>query len=120
MKRFQYEAPESLNEAVGLMSQPGAVAMGGGTDLLGVLKDGLLDSYPETVVSLKRIPGFDKIERREDGLHIGAGATLRAVADSETVKNGWAAVADAARSVATPNLRNTATVAGNICQDVRC
>ena len=56
MKRFQYEAPESLNEAVGLMSQPGAVAMGGGTDLLGVLKDGLLDSYPETVVSLKRIP----------------------------------------------------------------
>ena len=120
MKRFQYEAPESLNEAVGLMSQPGAVAMGGGTDLLGVLKDGLLDSYPETVVSLKRIPGFDRIESREDGLHIGAGATLRAVADSETVKNGWAAVADAARSVATPNLRNTATVAGNICQDVRC
>ena len=51
--------------------------MGGGTDLLGVLKDGLLPEYPRQVVNLKGIPGLNRIEEREDGLHIGAAATLR-------------------------------------------
>ena len=100
--------------------EPDTVAMGGGTDLLGVLKDGLLPEYPRQVVNLKGIPGLNRIEEREDGLHIGAAATLRDVADSPVVGSRWPALQTAAKSVATPNLRNTATVAGNICQDIRC
>lgn len=120
MKHFAYEAPESIEEASRLLKTGRAAACAGGTDLTGVLKEKLLPVYPETVVSLKGIPGLDGIEVKEDGLHLGAMATLADIAQSETVKNGWAALSDAAYSVATPNLRSTATVGGNICQDVRC
>ena len=120
MKHFAYEAPESIEEASRLLKTGRAAACAGGTDLTGVLKERLLPVYPETVVSLKGIPGLDGIEVKEDGLHLGAMATLADIAQSETVKNGWAALSDAAYSVATPNLRSTATVGGNICQDVRC
>lgn len=120
MKNFTYKNPSSVEEAVGLLMEPDTVAMGGGTDLLGVLKDGLLPEYPRQVVNLKGIPGLNRIEEREDGLHIGAAATLRDVADSPVVGSRWPALQTAAKSVATPNLRNTATVAGNICQDIRC
>ena len=120
MKNFTYKNPASVEEAVSFLMEPGTVAMGGGTDLLGVLKDGLLPEYPGQVVNLKNIPGLNRIEEHEDGLHIGAAATLRDVADSPVVGSRWPALQTAAKSVATPNLRNTATVAGNICQDIRC
>lgn len=120
MKNFTYKNPASVEEAVSFLKEPGTVAMGGGTDLLGVLKDGLLPEYPGQVVNLKNIPGLNRIEEQEDGLHIGAAATLRDVADSPVVGSRWPALQTAAKSVATPNLRNTATVAGNICQDIRC
>ena len=120
MKNLTYKNPASVEEAVSFLMEPGTVAMGGGTDLLGVLKDGLLPEYPGQVVNLKNIPGLNRIEEQEDGLHIGAAATLRDVADSPVVGSRWPALQTAAKSVATPNLRNTATVAGNICQDIRC
>lgn len=120
MRNFTYVAPQAVEEAARLLKEPGAVAMGGGTDLLGELKDGLLAEYPAIVVNLKKLPGAGEIEVKEDGLHIGAAVTLREVASSDTVKGSWPALAEAARSVATPNLRNTATIAGNLCQDIRC
>lgn len=120
MKNFTYINPSSVEDASELLKQSGTVAMGGGTDLIGVLKDGLLPEYPTQVVSLKKLPGLAEIQVKEDGLHIGAEATLRQVADSEAVKENWAALSTAAKSVATPNIRNTATVAGNLCQDIRC
>ena len=103
MKNFTYKNPSSVEEAVGFLMEPDTVAMGGGTDLLGVLKDGLLPEYPRQVVNLKGIPGLNRIEEREDGLHIGAAATLRDVADSPVVGSRWPALQTAAKSVATPN-----------------
>lgn len=120
MKDFTYINPQSAEEASRLLMEPDTVAIAGGTDLLGVLKDGLLPNYPERVVNIKAIPGLDCIEEKEDGLHIGAAVTLREISDSGTVKGAWPALADAARSVAAPNLRNTATIGGNLCQDIRC
>ncbi len=120
MKNFKYTTPDSLKEASGLLMEPGTMAMGGGTDLLGVIKDGLLPEDPKVVVNLKKLPELQNIEEKEDGLHIGAAVTLRQVAESEAVRGKWPALAEAARSVATPNLRNTATIGGNICQDIRC
>ena len=120
MKHFEYEAPTTIEKAAEILRQENAVLSAGGTDLTGVLKEKLLPSYPDKVVSLKHIEGLDKIEVKEDGLHIGAMATLKHIAESPVVREGWAALADAAYSVATPNLRNTATLGGNLCQDVRC
>ncbi len=120
MKHFEYITPDTLGEAARLLKEPGTAAMGGGTDLLGVIKNGLLPQLPDKVVNLKKLPELNKLEEEKDGLHIGAAITLREIAENHRVKEKWAALADAARSVATPNLRNTATIGGNLCQDIRC
>lgn len=120
MRRFEYIAPKSLKEAGDILEKGSAVAMAGGTDIVGTLKDDILPEQPKLVVSLKGIDGLDEIQVKKDGLHIGAMATLANIATSDNVKNGWAALADAAYSVASPNLRNVATIAGNVCQDIRC
>jgi hypothetical protein len=65
MKNFTYVNPSSVEEASELLKQPGTVVMGGGTDLLGVLKDGLLPEYPEKVVSLKKLPGMIRSEKKK-------------------------------------------------------
>lgn len=120
MKNFTYTSVTAVEQAAALGKKKHTAYLGGGTDLIGVLKDGLLPEEPETVINLKTIPGLNQIEVRDDGLHIGAGATLADICRSETVKTGWAALSDAAYSVATPNIRNTATLGGNLCQDIRC
>ena len=120
MKHFAYESAQSVEQASELLRKGDAVLSAGGTDLTGVLKEKLLPNYPRTVVSLKEIPGMNRIAEEADGLHLGAMATLADIASSSVVRSKWPALADAAYSVATPNLRNTATVGGNICQDVRC
>ncbi len=120
MKNFKYITPETIEEASRLLKEPGAAAMGGGTDLLGVIKDELLPHLPETVVNLKKLPELSGLAEKEDGLHAGAAVTLGELAKSSLVQEKWPALADAARSVATPNIRNTATLGGNLCQDIRC
>lgn len=120
MKNFEYITPQSIEEASELLKQPGSAVLAGGTDLLGVVKEGILPTTPERVINIKKLPGLDKLEVKEDGLHIGSTVTLAQLAEDETVKAGWPAVAQGAYSVATPNLRNTATVGGNLCQDIRC
>ena len=78
----------------------------------------MLEEYPETVVSLKKIPGYIREEKEE--LVLGAGTTLSEIAQSDAVKAYAQALAQAAYSVASPLIRNTATLGGNVCQDVRC
>lgn len=120
MKHFKYDAPSTLEKVCKVLKNENAVLSAGGTDLIGVLKEQLLPSYPDKVVSLKQVEGLSYIREEEDGLHIGAGTTLHEVSDSEVVRKGWNALADAAYSVASPNIRTTATIGGNICQDIRC
>lgn len=120
MKHFVYESAQNIAQAEELLKSGKAVLSAGGTDLVGVLKEKLLPTYPETVVSLKDIEELKGISVQDDGLHLGPMTTLTEIAESPVVKAGWNALSDAAYSVATPNIRNTATVGGNICQDVRC
>jgi len=120
MKNFEYINVESVTDASQALREGNAVALAGGTDLLGVLKDEILPQYPERVVNLKKIPGMNEIKKMDDGVRIGANVTLTEIAESAVIKENWQALADAAYSVASPNIRNAATIAGNICQDVRC
>ena len=122
MKHFEHVNAESFAQASALLrdANGAADAMAGGSDLLGTYKDGLLESYPDTVVNLKTIPDFAHLEERPDCLAIGAGCTLSALADDRLVKTYAPALAEAADSVASPLIRNLATIGGNICQDVRC
>ena len=122
MKAFKHFNATSVDEAVGLMrSYKGrADLIAGGTDLLGVLKDEILPGYPEAVINIKTIPGLDNVEENKKGLKIGALMKLADVAVHPLVRKRYPILSKAAETVATPEIRNMATLGGNLCQDTRC
>ena len=118
MPPFQYTEAQSVDEAVTLLSEPGAVAMSGGTDLLSQVRDGVVSA--ERVVGLAAIPGMAAIVETTDGLTIGAAATIADVAAHPAVRRRYAALAEAAGGLATPQIRNEGTIGGNLNQRPRC
>ena len=118
MPPFQYTEPLSLDEAVALLSQPGAVAMGGGTDLLPQVKDGVISA--DQLVGLAAIPGMSAIAETADGLTIGAAAAIADIAAHPVVRRRYAALAEASGGLATPQIRNEGTIGGNLSQRPRC
>jgi NADPH-dependent glutamate synthase beta subunit-like oxidoreductase len=120
VRRFEHLSPASLEEAAAALSTRPARAMAGGTDVLGELKDEIHAEYPQLVVDLKTIAGLDYVRSDQEGLRIGALTKLATVADDPVVTEGYPALALAAASVASPQIRQMATVAGNICQSTRC
>jgi NADPH-dependent glutamate synthase beta subunit-like oxidoreductase/CO/xanthine dehydrogenase FAD-binding subunit len=84
------------------------------------MRDRITVDYPEAVINLKRIEGLDQIKTDSKGIRIGALAKLADVANSPDVKEEYRLLAESAYSVASPHVRNMATVGGNLAQDVRC
>jgi xanthine dehydrogenase YagS FAD-binding subunit len=116
---FRYVRPRSVAEAVKALSEPGARAHAGGTDLVGCLRDGVFDA--KAVVSLSGLAELKGISGTKDGgLRIGALATLAEIARDEGVAKGWPALAQGAAAAASPQLRNQGTLGGNLCQRPRC
>jgi xanthine dehydrogenase YagS FAD-binding subunit len=120
MNRFELARPGSLSQARELLAEkPGSAAKAGGIDLLDHLKEHLVE--PPRVVDLKSIPGLAKIEAQSDGsLHIGALATLAQVAAHADVRKTHPALAQACGEAASPQIRNVATLGGNVLQRPRC
>lgn len=113
--------PTTIAEALeALRGAPGeAVILAGGTDLVPALKEGV--RAPKRVVSLRRVEGLRGIRREADGaLVIGAATTLAEIADDARLRESHAAIAEAASVVASPQIRNMATLGGNVCLDTRC
>lgn len=118
MRAFSYQRARSFADASNLLAA-GAQALGGGTDLLVCIQEGL--AAPDAVVDLKRIPGADAIESRPDGgLRIGAAARVHDVAAHRVVRERFAALAQACDAVGSPALRHMGTIGGNLCQRPRC
>lgn len=122
MKAFKHINATSVEEAIALIRRykGKACLIAGGTDLLGVLKDEILPDYPETIINLKTIAGLDRFEDTDDGFRLGALVKLSDVVAHPRVKKRFPALLQAAESVATPEIRNMATLGGNLCQDTRC
>ncbi|HME41557.1 MAG TPA: FAD-dependent oxidoreductase [Syntrophorhabdales bacterium] len=122
MKSFTHYDARSVGEAVKLLKNYKGKARvnAGGTDLLGTLKQANLPEYPEAVINIKSINGLDAIKEDRAGLRIGALATLSDIVKSPKVTGAYRVLAEAARSVATPLVRNMCTIGGNLAQDVRC
>ena len=118
---FQYIDAKTVGEATSALSQAGssAYAIGGGTDLLGTMRFQLLREYPTTIVSLKNA-GLDYINEEGGTLKIGAMTRLEDIAKSSVVQGSWAALAEAAHKTASPHIRESGTIGGNICQMNRC
>ena len=117
MRNFAYVLPESIEQASQQAALKGAVLKAGGIDLLDLMKGDII--APERLVNLStvKLPGLREIALKDDGLHIGALVTLTQLAGAKDVP---AVLAEAAGKAATPQIRNVATVGGNLAQRVRC
>lgn len=122
MKSFKHIDVKTVREACALLGKHKGKArmIAGGTDLLGILKDKILPSYPEVIINIKAIPKLGDMKEDQHGLRIGALTTLSEIAKSPLIKEKYKVIAEAADAVGSPQIRNVATLAGNLCQDVRC
>ncbi len=119
---FAHVNAKSIDDAAAALAKGKAMAIAGGTDLLGTLRFSVLRdaSYPATLVNLKSITGLDYIKEEGGMLKIGALTRLEDIAVSSVVKSKYAALAEAARKTASPHIREMGTLGGNICQMNRC
>ncbi len=119
LPKFTYVRPTTVNEALAVLNDRPALIHGGGTDLLGCLREGVFSA--DTLVSLSSIDELKGIRNTTDGgLRIGALAKVAEIATSDRVAAGYTALAEAASEVASPQLRNQGTIGGNLCQKPRC
>ncbi|MEW5420516.1 xanthine dehydrogenase family protein subunit M [Amorphus sp. 3PC139-8] len=115
---FHYERATNLDEASVLANFADTMVIAGGTTLVDLAK---LDVVrPETVVDISRIPGLDAIDVDASGAMIGALAKMSRVADDPRIKDGFPAVAQSLSLAASQQLRNMATIGGNLMQRTRC
>ncbi|GAB2605140.1 xanthine dehydrogenase family protein subunit M [Streptomyces capparidis] len=118
MKLFDYARASRVSEAVGLVADhPGGAFIGGGTELTNLMKDGVL--APDLVVDVSGLP-LSRIGLGEGRLHIGATARMGDVADHPSVRERFPVVSEALLASASPQVRNRATIAGNLMQRTRC
>jgi xanthine dehydrogenase YagS FAD-binding subunit len=117
MKPITYSEPDSLRGVIDALSE-GAHLIAGGSDLLGVLKEGI--ESPDRLVSLGGVHSLRAIEPFEGGLRIGALVTIHELETAEALTGPYGMLAEAARSVATPEIRHQGTLGGNLAQRPRC
>ena len=116
MRAFAYERPTHLDDALALLIEHGPAArpLAGGTDLIIRLRDGSI--RPRVVVDLKRIAELvGEIRETDGGLTIGAATVMTDIAADERIRRDYEALAEAASVVGSVQIRNRATLAGNIC-----
>jgi xanthine dehydrogenase YagS FAD-binding subunit len=123
MKTFANKNPQNLEQAVSLVQQarkdgqtPSVV--GGGSDLLGMVKEFLIN--PDVLVNLKTIKGLDQVASTAGGVNIGGLVTLDTLGSHPLIRSQYSVLAEAAETVATPQIRNVGTLAGNVCQRPWC
>ena len=121
MDKFSYVNATSLKQVTSLLSDSEwgeVMLLAGGTDLLSELKEYI--ETPKTLINLKTLPGMDSISSDTSGLKIGALTTVAEIAMHPTIQQHYTVLAQAASSVATPQIRNVGTLGGNLCQRPRC
>ena len=120
MKAFEYAAPGSVDDAVKLLGSAGAAPLSGGTDLISRMKDYV--TSPERVVYLKEIKSIAGItgKAKEGGLSIGGNTKLTDIVNSAEIREAYPALWQATVEIGSPQIRNMATVGGNLLQRPRC
>lgn len=120
MQAFEYASPGTLKEALSLLGAEWGEAdvLAGGTDLISLMKDYI--HTPKRVVNIKNIKELGGISRAGGNLRIGAAVTLDELLANQIVRSEYPALAEAARGVTSPQIRNMGTVGGDLCQRPRC
>jgi 4-hydroxybenzoyl-CoA reductase subunit beta len=117
---FEFRTPRTLDEAVRILDGQGlnTMPLAGGTDLLPNMKR--RQQVPKTLMSLRLVESLKQVQRSDSGSRLGACLTLTDIAEDPRFRNGMTALSQAAALVATPHIRNMATLGGNLCLDTRC
>ena len=117
-KEFEYQRPATLTEATRILAEhPGSVlVLAGGTDLVAWLRDDAI--APDLIVDIKEIPDLRDIRLAGDLLHIGSLVTFTELIESGVIAEHAPLLAEMAETVASPGIRNRATMVGNICSAV--
>ena len=118
MRPFQVAMPKTAEQASELQRDNSSPFLAAGTDLLARIKEHV--TIPDQVVDLKRIDGLHGIRPEPRGLSIGALTSMREVAENDTVQSDFPALSETIQNAATPQIRNMATIGGNLCQQPRC
>lgn len=120
MRAFELYQPDSIDNAVELLGRAGSEswALAGGNDTLDWFKDRA--KFAASVVDLSGIDALRGIRETAEGIEIGALTTLTEIETSALIQERYSVLADSARRVASPQIRNTGTIGGNVCQDARC
>src|SRR5262245_10976335 len=123
MKTFANSNARDFQQAATLAQQTrreGRVPsfVSGGSDLLALIKERI--AAPDVLVNLKSIKGFDQVKTANGGVNIGGLISLDALSRNELVRQQYAVLAEASETVATPQIRNVGTLAGNVCQRPWC
>ncbi|RWH68070.1 MAG: xanthine dehydrogenase family protein subunit M [Mesorhizobium sp.] len=118
MRDFSYLRANSIDAARQAAALPGAMLLAGGTTLIDLAKCGVTE--PETVVDIAHLKGLDGITVDDRGATIGALARMSSVADHAEIRSRFPAVSDALWQAASAQLRNMATIGGNLMQRTRC
>jgi len=123
MRSFTNANPRDLPQAAKLLQQAHAAGKnvaiaGGGSDLLGMIKEKIV--APDVLVHLRSIKGLDQVASENGGARVGGLITLDALSSHPMIRRQYAVLAEAAETVATPQIRNSGTLAGNVCQRPWC
>src|ERR1039458_10760707 len=118
MRAFEYTSPTKKEQVAALLGEHGAI-LAGGTDILALMKDDVV--APKRLVNVKRIDGLRGLTYQPgNGLRIGALTTIAEFAEDPNVRQHYPVLAEAAIEAASPQIRNLATMGGNMCQRPRC
>jgi xanthine dehydrogenase YagS FAD-binding subunit len=120
MRSFEYASPTTKEQAVALLGTTWGQAevLAGGTDLLSLMKDDVV--HPKRLVNIKQIKEMNGVTVTAQDLRIGALTTLGELADNVNVVKDYPALAEAINDAASPQIRNMATLGGNLLQRPRC
>lgn len=121
MRAFEYASPKQKQQAVGLLGSQwnDAEVLAGGSDLLSLMKDDIV--HPKRLVNVKEMEELHGVSFTPSrGLRIGALTTLVELSQNRNARQHYPMLADAAGDAASPQIRNVATIAGNMCQRPRC
>jgi xanthine dehydrogenase YagS FAD-binding subunit len=120
VRPFEYASPATPEQAVVLLSNTwgNTEVLAGGTDLLSLMKDDVVQ--PRRLINLKQISALNGVTSTPQGLRIGALTTLGDLADNVNVAKDYPALSEALNEAASPQIRNQASLGGNLCQRPRC
>lgn len=120
MRAFEYVSPKTQEQAVSLLGKTWGQTevLAGGTDLLSLMKDDIV--RPKRLVNIKEVAGLHAVTNQKDGMGLGALTTLAQLAEAPDLRKKYPALAEAIDEASSPQIRNMATLGGNLCQRPRC